>query len=212
MGVQVSETIFNFLLPPVPDPDVVVGAQVEGVDHVASALSNLTIQFKNKPNITSITTALMIEANFVEAALQQLQFGRTIYNATGIQLDVLGHIVGQPRAGLVDSDYRRYLLARIRTNRSQGTVEDLIAVSILILGDPNALIACTHWGKSSIIVEIRNTSVTDSVAAILLSFLQDAIAAGVRVVLHYSGSVPANTFRFDSGPGLDVGHFANSIG
>jgi hypothetical protein len=49
--------------------------------------------------------------------------------AQGVWLDFLGNFVGELRAGANDADYRTFLQARIIANRSQGRIEDLIAVA-----------------------------------------------------------------------------------
>jgi hypothetical protein len=66
-------------------------------------------------------------------ALYQATFLAT---ATDIWLDYLGNIVGQPRQGLADGDYRACIYGRIIANRSDGKVEDLIAICRAVLQLP----------------------------------------------------------------------------
>src|SRR5690606_25505389 len=107
-------------------------------NHVAKALTRVLAQFKDKPNYRAVLTALVEPAQSVEDALQQLLLDRAVNTAIGVQLDALGKIVKQPRAGLGDEDYRRYVRARIATNRSKGTIADLLTIASLIVFDDAA--------------------------------------------------------------------------
>lgn len=149
----------------------------------------------------------------VEDAGQQLITQRGLATAVGNQLDVLGRIVGLARNGLDDDTYRIYLGAQIVTLRSQGDVETLIKVAVLIVNDPtNTTIVVTRDGTATIRIRVSSTvGIADDLAAILLSFERQATAAGVRLIIQW-GEVPdAQLFRFDSGPGFDQGRLAGAL-
>jgi hypothetical protein len=57
-----------------------------------------------------------------------LLVGCTLDNSTGDQLDQWGDIVGEPRGGLEDWDYRVFIKARIMANRCTGTLDELIRI------------------------------------------------------------------------------------
>ena len=67
------------------------------IDHKTSAESRLVTQFKESTKLISYIKALLIEADSLEAVYQSLLADRWIDTAEGINLDVLGSIVGQPR-------------------------------------------------------------------------------------------------------------------
>jgi hypothetical protein len=56
---------------------------------------------------------------------------RAIDFASGVWLDYLGEIVGEPRKGRLDADYRRYIRIRILVNRSEGKLGDFYAIGLL---------------------------------------------------------------------------------
>lgn len=181
-------------------------------DHVNRALDRLAEQFKGQPVITAFLTALMSAgAQPLEDAAQAALLDRTIDDATGVQLDAIGVIVGQERLGYLDDDYRRLLRARISVHRSKGNFEDLIRVAGLVIYDDALTIVCHNEGTSTVTVRLAALAVTDALAALLIGFLRSTKSAGVKLWLRYSSSTPATTFTLDSGPGLDVGHLATAL-
>lgn len=183
------------------------------IDHVTEALERLTEQFKDKPNFVAFATALIAPVQDIEDAMQQLLLERDIETAIGAQLDMLGEIVGQARGGLGDDEYRRYVRARIKANRSRGTVEDLLQVARLVLGDADAALTLRSWGIASYDLTIADQVITDAVATILLAFLKDATSVGVRPILNYSPTNPDENLIFDSSTPAqfwDAGTWASS--
>lgn len=162
-------------------------------------------------NVEKLIAALASSAQDIENCLQQLLLNRAVATATGVQLDLLGRVVGQLRLGLIDDDYRRYIRARIATNRSGGVTEDLIGIAKLIVNTTGAVYNVQPNGTATVVARIDGIAVTDSLGGIVFSFLQAAKSGGVRLVVQWSESVPSATFRLDSGPGLDVGHLASEL-
>src|SRR5262245_2616348 len=61
-------------------------------------------------NTQKALRALLAPAASLEHALQQLLTERNVNTAIGAQLDLIGKIVGRPRAGVADDEiYRRYI-------------------------------------------------------------------------------------------------------
>ena len=145
-------------------------------------------------NYEKLIAALTAPAADFELVCQQLLTLRSIYVAIGVQLDEIGDIVGQDRNGLDDDDYRRYLFARIATNRSAGKRSDLITISKLILNDPSATVYVDNQGTAAVVVRILEMVLGDALAEILLSFLQLAPAAGVRIILETATADDAHSF------------------
>lgn len=67
------------------------------IDHKALAESRLITQYREATNFKARVDALIDESDNIEAALCQLLEERWIDTAIGVQLDILGDIVGQPR-------------------------------------------------------------------------------------------------------------------
>jgi hypothetical protein len=142
----------------------------------------------------------------LESALQQLLTERSIDTAVGAQLDVIGRIVGEPRNGLDDDTYRRHCRARISANSSDGTIENVITVTDLIVYDDDAYYEIDNQGAAALVVRVQDVAITEELADILISFLKDTVSAGVRVILEYFETTPGNTFKWDTaGRGWDSG-------
>lgn len=172
-------------------------------------------------NIEKLVSILANPATDLENALEQLRLYRFVDSAEGIQLDVIGAIVGQPRNGMIDASYRRYIRARISTNNSDGTFEELLTIAYLVVYDVNADYVLTNEGSATVRLRVASVALdtTDTnadgvsdLAAVLYAFMLAAVSAGIRIVVQWSNYVPAQTFTLDTGPGLDSGHLANALG
>jgi hypothetical protein len=155
-------------------------------DHTTQALDRLCQQFKDRPNVIALVTALAGTVQAVETALWQLLTERTVAAAVGVHLDALGTIVGQARGGLVDEDYRRFIRARIATNRSRGTIADVLRIADLVLNDATAGLVVDNQGAAAYVLRVASVATADALAEVLVDFLRDATAAGVRVILEYN--------------------------
>lgn len=170
--------------------------------HVANALARLKQQFKGQANVAALLTALVTQGQAVEDALWQLLTERGIDAAVGAQLDALGAIVGQPRAGRLDDAYRRFITARISTNKSNGIAEDVLTVSQLVLdltAGTDATFNLYRSGVASLILQVIDSPISDDDAILLVTyFLRDVAAAGVRMLFEYSTVITADQFFWDS--------------
>jgi hypothetical protein len=93
---------------------------------VARALSLLIEQFQPKERINGVVEAVVGRHQDVENVGNDLLLFRYIDTAVGAQLDILGEIVGQPREGRNDTDYRVALKTRVSLNTSSGIPETVI--------------------------------------------------------------------------------------
>lgn len=67
------------------------------IDHKSLAESRLATEFKESEKLISYIKALLLEADSLESVYQSLLTDRWIDTAKGINLDIIGSIVGQPR-------------------------------------------------------------------------------------------------------------------
>ena len=67
------------------------------INHLTLAESRLATQFKNSTNLINYIKALLIEANTLEEVLSEILNNRWIDTAQGVNLDIIGSIVGQSR-------------------------------------------------------------------------------------------------------------------
>lgn len=166
--------------------------------HADEALARLVEVLKTKPKIRALLTALCGPAQRIEDVLYQLLTERYLDTASGAQLDTLGVIVGQARGGLSDEDYKRFLRARVKTNRSSGLRDQLLAIARLVVDDDSATITARHSFPAGVVYELGGIAFDADSAEVLVSFLRDASADGVRLILDWSPVIPAETFVWDS--------------
>ncbi len=188
---------------PLGGDDASANFELVTVDHVRIGLSRLCLQFRsaapmeepaNRTNMEKLLAALLAPFNDLELALQQLLLLRSIYVATGVQLDAIGKLVGQVRGALVDEDYRRFLFARIATNRAIGKRRNQIQIAKLVLNNSAARVVVETQGNATAVIRIENLAVSDGLATILIGFLRLTAAAGVRLELETSPDDLAEQF------------------
>jgi hypothetical protein len=125
----------------------------------------------------------------------QLITERSIDAGVGVQLDVIGRIVGEPRQGRSDEEYRPFLRARILVNRSSGLTEQIITIVSVVLGDDAAIELREEFPAAFTMV--ANNAIAVSPSAVI-SLLREAKAAAVRVLLEYTLVDDDETFTFAS--------------
>lgn len=163
-------------------------------------------------NIEKLLACLIAPCQDLEDALQQLKLERSVDTADGEQLDVIGNIVAQPRLGLDDETYRRYIRARVATHNSDGTTEDLLTICELVVYDDDATYVITQEGTATARVFVSGEVITTALATVLFGFLNASKSSGVRIVLEWGEAPIAELFQFDDGPGWDDGKLAGGMG
>jgi len=182
-----------------------MGALSKKTDQVAEGLATLIQQYRNKPKIAAFLTAYLEQIQDLENVYFDLIIERTIDNAVGVQLDGLGAIVGEDREGRSDTDFRLWIRARIQANRSNGYVNELIAITLLVTTDNTVWIS--QYPPASMHITIGGVLDEDPDQIALL--LNGAIAAGVGGAIIYQGN--NNPFQFDvPGQGFDLGQFVGA--
>jgi hypothetical protein len=184
------------------------------VDYVADwrsrLLSRLYFQFRDDPTWKLwCTDVIGPQAQDLEDAAQTLLGALDIDASQGLQLDLIGRLVGQPRGGVDDPTYRIYLRARIRANRSSGGPEDIYAVfaALLQLSAPGSM-SIHDGGTASLLLTIV-PPITDTQAQVGAIFLKASKDAGVRALLAWQEQPDAQTFTTAAAASLSA---AVSIG
>ena len=150
-------------------------------DWPARLRSRLYKQFKDDPTwIIWCNNILGPQFQALEDAAQGLLALLNLTDAIGAQLDLIGRIVGQPRAGLDDDTYRLYLQARIAANRSDGGPNAIYLVFSLLF--PGQQLTLQYSPIRSFILTIAG-ALTTAQATTALAFLGDTKSAGVRAIL-----------------------------
>ena len=159
-------------------------------DHVEAATARLIAQFRSpKPVLHGMIRSYVEQLQELEDVLWDVINHRLLdpapgetVGAEGVQLDVLGKIVGQPRLGLSDVAYRSAIRLKVRVNRSRGSSEDLIEILRLAMPAPKVFTYREEWVHSFYTV-VEDISV--ELAFTLLTSLDKARAAGYRAILEY---------------------------
>ena len=152
-------------------------------DHVGDGTDRLLEQFKDKPRVLALLTAYLEQVQGVEDTLWQLFLDRWISTAAGEQLEVIGRIVGEKRQGSLDDEYRAFLRARIRANRSVGLLAELVKIVALIQNDTLPVLA-REYDPAAVRLESTGATVVD--ARRVARILADAKPSGVALRYVYS--------------------------
>ena len=110
------------------------------LDVTERGLSRLISQWKDKVVVQGITKALLDNIQVIEDQNQQVLTERGIYEAVGVQLDVIGLLVGEARQGKDDTEYRAAILNRIAINSSNGTPVKMMEILSLLTESDNVKI------------------------------------------------------------------------
>lgn len=157
-------------------------------------LARLYVQFKADPSWQLwCTDVLGPQFNDLEAATQSLFAILDIDSVGGPVLDMIGRLVGQPRAGVDDPTYRLYLKARIVANRSDGTAGAIYRVFDILSIGQSLKLAPSRIKAFSLAI---GGAITATQAAVALAFLHDAKEAATRALLIWQQDVDAKMFSF----------------
>ena len=199
-------------------------APIDGPDLAAAALPS---EFIGKPNILALWRGLAAPVSDYEAALQWMQTAFAIDTSTGVQMDALGQVLGQPRyggpypIGESDADYRVKLRAAILRNRSMGSTEDLIAMVNALLAAKSPSVQIADVAPAAFVLAVWvSSALTASEVAALIEFAISAKGAGIGIagIAWYTAPTfawdgfPDPPFEgYDDGTGLVGGYWANYV-
>lgn len=194
--------------PPTPATPTVVNPIVR--DHVAEALARLPQQFRgtvDKPTVEERLLKCLVKPfqTFADIA-EQVRTLRTIEDAEGVTLSMIGGLVGQPPVDVDEDTFRIFVRSRIRANRSSGMGDEVLRIARLVLSaylatPPVAAagtlrIVASRRSRASYVLSIENADVPWSLAAILAqSFLEEVTGTGIRGVLEF---VPQEDAVYDA--------------
>jgi hypothetical protein len=105
------------------------GNVVHITDHTAAGLARLIPEYQDTPRWQAWIAAMLASIQEIETACFDVwEAVISIELAAGDQLDLIGRIVREDRDAKTDDLYRRALSVRVLINKSQGRVEELIAI------------------------------------------------------------------------------------
>lgn len=99
-------------------------------DHTTEALNLLIEFFKHGPRNQAFLTAVMAQVQELEQEAWDVYTSFDVDTAVGDQLDIIGTLVGEGRGDYADDDeYRAGIRVRTLVNRSEGKLEELVAIA-----------------------------------------------------------------------------------
>jgi hypothetical protein len=107
-------------------------------DTVTAGIRRAINQYRDKPVFEAMLTAYLQQLQEVEDVLFQLENripASGDAGITGVQLDVLGALVGQPRGGRDDTEYLKWIMARTLVNHASGLGDEIFSLLTTILPD-----------------------------------------------------------------------------
>lgn len=176
-------------------------------DYASMAQGLLLSQYNESPRVQALIAACAGGFQAIEDTGFDLLVSTTLSAATGWALDQWGVVVGEPRRGLDDGNYRRFIEARILANLSEGTTDDLIRVFGIIAGPGEV----EHWAlyPAGFGLSIQRTEpLSDEMRDRIRAFMEEIRPAGVDMTLI---EAPLDAFQYDAGPGFDEGQFARIL-
>lgn len=184
-------------------------------NHVQAALNRLISQYKGKPVISGLLSAIVAPVQDIENALTDMNNLRYLPQATGAQLDVIGVIVGLPRPkGMSDASYLLELYGQIKINTSEGQPEQMIQAFLLFTQQTQCIL--DEFRNASFIIESPYLPPDQASADQLILTLNQAKPAGVRIdgflsydliePFAYAGNLPG--LGYDDGSGTVGGKYA----
>lgn len=137
---------------PVLDPSV----GFESYNNVERAIDLLPEQFKGKDKIEGFIETYAAGVQEVEDLLTDIFINSEVDTAIGQQLDILGDLFGEFRKGRNDRNYRLGLKARIATNTSNGTPNEILAILKILLGSERVSIFEHYPASFAVAGTIKN--------------------------------------------------------
>lgn len=176
-------------LPPPPPPTDGNGELVHFTQMALTAKNRLISYFRRGPRNRAFLDGVVSQVQDLEDSSQSLYLLTRLPYALGVNLDVLGRIVGELRAGRADEDYRAAIRTRILVNASDGKTEQLIAIVLSIL--PTTTVGIAEYSPPALSITVGDLgSVTPDT---MYRMLFQAKAAGVRLELTYGvGTIGAD--------------------
>ena len=182
--------------------------------HIEEALAHLVTQFKEKDNVSSLIETFCTPVQDLEGVFFDIVASRNFTTSTGAQVDGFGSIVGEAREGRNDLDYKTAIRGRMILNYSKGTIEEIIALIQNIAGDVVdsysgllrpvrvQILELFPAGFFALILDPIDPAYVNP--AKIAGIMHSGRPAGVYGFVTY-GTI--GSFRYDSGPGYDVGKY-----
>lgn len=181
-------------------------------NHADRAVARLLYQYRGKQKLEDLVRIFCAgDVQELEDAAFGLLAALVVATSSGATLDRLGAIVGQAREGRTDSVFKVWILARVKLNKSSGTIPELLEI-FQAVGPAGARFVYTPAYPAGFELTIADVATTAADAEQLRRLLGLATAGGVGSWLKWSAVVPSETFSFSGGAGKGFGGTGSPAG
>lgn len=169
---------------------------VHSSDIADRGVARLHDRFK-LPKWQGVLRSLLNAVQKIEDATAELKAGMVLGDAIGVQLEMLGAIVGQGRSSTDNAIYRLAIKARGLVNASQGLPDDLLALGDLLFPVGSAWSYEEKWPNTIMIFfhDDWATNFTATPRSLALWFLA-ARVAGKELHFVSNGNGAASTITY----------------
>ena len=133
-------------------------------------------QYRDKPKFKGIIESMNAQADDLETAIFEIRDNFWLETSEGVQLDVIGIIVGEERLGKSDTDYRNAIKSRIIINNGSGESETIIFAFTQFYSAGLVHVLNIGEGNLQIRVDILITQE-------IFNFFLDIIDAGIGLII-----------------------------
>ena len=132
--------------------------------------------YNQSEKIKQFTAAFLDEVTLLEKDTYDISLTADLTTTTGSHLDRIGLLVEEFREGRDDEDFRNAINLRIAINSSNGTIEDIINIINILLGEDTELLL-TRTGKAVVSLYIQHPNIPPD----LVEFLGGIMPTGVKI-------------------------------
>jgi len=146
------------------------------------AIDRLIGVYQRQPRWQGLMRGLAAGLQRIEDDAYDVLFSTVLELAGGDALDQWGRLVGEPRRGLKDSEYRPFIAARILANLSDGTPAELIEIYEIVTV-ANDVLHWDHYPAGFRLTAVRDDPMSDARASRVVRLMKDIKPGGVQMVL-----------------------------
>jgi len=154
-------------------------------------------QLRDKPRFATLMGILARPFQELEDVFWDVYEKTQLPNAQGVQLDMIGRLVLEPRDGLNDSDYRSIIRIKLLVLLSHGTGPELVAIM-------NKFLLTSNFDYDELYPATITITIYDAVSADRLArmkrLLRRAKSGGVRLNVIYAYAAIGTPFSYGGGP------------
>ena len=162
-------------------------------DHSKQAIDELFCQFMEAENLQDLIRVFGDEMDEIEEIAFQLLTERNI-DGVGAQLDILGEIVGEPRRGKTDAEYRDAIRFKIAINTANSTEPHITAAAKILTQATTVLVQDQY--PASIQLFTNGINITRDILQ-FLTRITGATIAPVDVTITDLGIILAKAFQIN---------------